>query len=154
MEAKEILKHLNCNMDKDYKNEIEEAAHLAHLLASNYIEVVIITLGSDGLLIASRREANEQFLSNESHSHNTVHVRYYPVNKLLNVTSVVGAGDCLASGLIAGMLSGYSEEVCVNIGFKCAEVALKTPSAIPNKFFDGTFNNWTTEKALYETMCF
>ncbi|KAJ8929068.1 hypothetical protein NQ314_018266 [Rhamnusium bicolor] len=147
-ELKHIASFLNISTNNVFCNNIEEAAIISKRLV-NYVENVIVTLGSSGALIARKGLATESFLDNARN--NKVYVRHYPANKIDNFVNVSGAGDCLASGIIAAILSGLSEEQCISVGFAAARSALYSQSAIPKEIFDKTHSAWTTP-ALFKTI--
>lgn len=45
--------------------------------------------------------------------------------------SVSGCGDCLAAGIITGILRGLGEESCVNIGLEAAAISLESLETVP-----------------------
>lgn len=85
-------------------------------LLNKGVKWVIITLGPEGVLIASREngEDNIEFLSSIS----TV------------VTDTVGAGDALTSGSVCGLIHGLSFRDSVKRGILCATLTLQTPLAV------------------------
>ncbi|KAJ8916165.1 hypothetical protein NQ315_016304 [Exocentrus adspersus] len=137
------------NKPISYKsNTVEEAAYLAKQLAG-YIENVIVTLGSSGVLVARKALAIDPFLNYQQTKE--VHLRHYPCTVVKDFVNVSGAGDCLASGIIAGVLRGLPETQCLSIGFTAAETALYTQSAVPDKIFEQGHQCWNTS-AKFETL--
>jgi len=45
----------------------------------------------------------------------TVSAKHYPVQKMEEVVSVVGAGDCLAGAFIASLLRGLGQAFTLNL---------------------------------------
>lgn len=133
-ELEAISRFLNCSTPSTFSpgNQIEYAAFLAQLLARD-ISNVLVTMGPKGILIAHKE--NDKNIS----------LRHYPAQKLDNIVNVSGAGDCLASGYIAAVLSNCKESVCVSVGFAAALKALQSHSPVPKRFFDKTHPAWRTE---------
>lgn len=118
-------------------------------LADN-IQNIIITLGSDGILIVRRGLASDYF--NEPYNKNVqVSIRHYPTNEIKDFVNVNGAGDCFASGFIAGMIAKQPEEICVAIGFASAKTALYSSAAVPREIFQRNHAAWKTP-AFYKTL--
>ena len=46
--------------------------------------------------------------------------------------SVSGCGDCLAAGIIVGILDGLDEANCILFGLKAAAISLKSFEAVPS----------------------
>jgi pseudouridylate synthase / pseudouridine kinase len=99
---------------------LEHTKELATMMTTK-VEKCIVTLGSLGVLIATGSTGTH-------HLYLTT-----PVKELVNVS---GAGDSFVSGFITALLKGYPEEVCVAMGFKAANRALLSKSAVPAKYFD------------------
>lgn len=110
-----------------------------------YIPNIIVTLSELGLLIARKNVASDPLIS-ANETCNNIQVRLYPVEKLTNIANVSGAGDCFASGMIWGMLQGYSEEKCVSVGFAAARASLFCTVAVPHNLLENCheFLNTTT----------
>lgn len=105
-----------------------------------YIDNVIVTLGSKGILIARKALATDTFL--HKNSNNEVHIRHYPTCEVTNLVNVSGAGDCFASGFITALTSNKSEEICVSVGFAAAILALQSECAVPEAIFDKSHECW------------
>lgn len=103
-------------------------------------------MGSAGLLVVRRNSAEEPLLSTKNTM--DVQVRHYRAPDVENLVNVSGAGDCLAAGIIAAMLRGYSEEKSIAVGLDAASAALRTGSAVPSVF---NVINWG-KSAYYTTM--
>uniref|UniRef100_A0A1B6M7Z3 Carbohydrate kinase PfkB domain-containing protein n=1 Tax=Graphocephala atropunctata TaxID=36148 RepID=A0A1B6M7Z3_9HEMI len=101
---------------------IEEIASMATPLAE-HIQTVIVTLGARGVLMVGRLEPSAP-----------VTARYYASTRLDQVTSVSGAGDCLAAGVVSGLLAGMDEPRCVSAGLAAAHDSLQCYSAVPPQF--------------------
>lgn len=103
-------------------------------------------MGAAGLLVARRNSAEEPLLSDRKTK--DVQVRHYCAPDVLELVNVSGAGDCLAAGIIASMLQGYSEETSIAVGLDSARAALRSLSAVPKVFND---INWG-KPAYYTTI--
>ncbi|XP_063224760.1 uncharacterized protein LOC134532271 [Bacillus rossius redtenbacheri] len=128
----------SCN--RDYL--LEEACALSVALAK-HIAVVIVTLGKLGLVVARRGDARDVLMQEGGRMRGRgddalapVSARVYSVPEARDVVSVSGAGDCLAAGFIAGVLSRLSEEQCVAVGVCAARLSLRSASAVPARLFD------------------
>lgn len=86
------------------------------------------------------------FDCNTENDYKPIEVRYYSVKKVNDLINVSGAGDCLASGIITGMLAGLNEMRCVSIGFAAAQAALYSESAVPKVLFDKSHSSWLQER--------
>lgn len=143
------MRHI-CDYLKIYTTNTDKillAADLAEKLVE-HIDVVIVTLGDDGLIVARKGEAEDQLLNNKKQK---VGVRFYPVEKIENVVNVSGAGDSLASGIIAAFLDGKSEDECVSVGFEAARTALFSKSTVATSLFGKEHPCWE-QKAAYQTI--
>lgn len=80
---------------------------------------VIITLGSRGVLLASKKEGAE--------------FRHFPADIVLEAKSSNGAGDTLAGAFIHALLKGGTEIDAVRFGMEAALLSLDAEQAIPPK---------------------
>lgn len=140
-ELRHITTFLEIPKYASVSSTIDDAAYLAKELV-NWIENVIVTLGPSGVLVARRGSADDSFLKYQQTSE--VHVRYYPCNVIKDFINVSGAGDCLASGIIAGALRGLAETQCLSVGFAAARLALYSQSAVPEEIFRENHPSWTS----------
>ncbi|KAL3282102.1 hypothetical protein HHI36_005300 [Cryptolaemus montrouzieri] len=126
---------------------IEEISEVAKSLA-NYIDNVIVTLGSNGILIARRADASQPFLlaSNEK----DVRIRHYPAEIIENIVNVSGAGDCFASGLIMSMLEGKPEDICISVGLSAARQSLQSSFTVAKNMFDQNHSCWKSHARYIE----
>lgn len=154
LELREIANYFDC-LTTASCDTVQEIAKTARNV-SDYIDNIIVTMGSAGLLVIRRNNADEPLLlpycksNNDDHGNKNkeIQVRHYCAPDVLNLVNVSGAGDCLAAGIIASMLRGYSEEKSIGVGFDAARAALKSESAVPNDFND---INWG-KPAYYTTI--
>ncbi|XP_073982867.1 uncharacterized protein isoform X2 [Rhodnius prolixus] len=119
--------------DTDINTLIKLLAHLTIPLAE-YIPVIMITLGRNGILMISRVKHDEAIKDNFQSQSKEIFVRYYPAAPQEKLINAVGAGDCAAAGFISGILQGFTEPECVSLGIRAAKQALKSNTAIPQKF--------------------
>lgn len=131
MELKEIASFLGVITTTEAFDTVQEAAKIARKLA-DYVDNIIVTMGAAGLLVVRRNAAKDPLLSDKKSK--DVQVRHYCAPDVLDLVNVSGAGDCLAAGIIASMLQGYSEEKSIAIGLDAARAALRSLSAVPKKF--------------------
>ncbi|XP_057332372.1 uncharacterized protein LOC130672097 [Microplitis mediator] len=121
--------------------DINEIKELTEKLAE-YIPVVFTTMGSKGLFVARNSEQNElhdlldlqRSISNQCQ----VKSKFYPSLMKLDKReltrkkfSVSGCGDCLAAGIITGMLKQMDDESCVTLGLQAAAVSLQSLESVP-----------------------
>lgn len=86
-------------------------AHARKVSAGSRLEIILVTLGAHGVLVASKEG-----------SHRT-RVPALPVDPKL-VKSVVGAGDSFMGGYIYGLYHGKSVDECVEYGQRCAVASM------------------------------
>ncbi|CAH0557132.1 unnamed protein product [Brassicogethes aeneus] len=139
-ELKFICSYFNITAKNEFC-KMRQAASLAEKIV-NYVDNVFVTLGSDGLIVSRKGAAKESFPMKNNEQ--IIQVRHYPANTVENIVNVSGAGDNLASGLIAGILCGLSEEISISIGMEAAKTALKSESAVSQKIFDKYHFCWNT----------
>ncbi|KAK0180274.1 hypothetical protein PV327_005935 [Microctonus hyperodae] len=123
---------------------VDEIIDVSKQLAE-YIPVVFTTMGPEGLLVTRKGNATDVFYNftnnssyevNNSMACNEIESRIYP--PLLNIDdninkgySVSGCGDCLAAGIISGMLKGYDELSSVSLGLRAAAISLQSFETTP-----------------------
>lgn len=145
-ELRQIATHLQIVSKKHYKNKFDEVGEICCKLVE-YVDNIIVTLGVDGVIIARRGKATDSLLSVKQ---DKLEIRHYIGDKERKVVSVSGAGDNLASGIIAGMLEGLSEEESVSVGLHAAECAIASPFPVP-ELFGKNHSAWRS-KAKYKTI--
>lgn len=133
---------------------IQEVVKLSQFV-NNYVENVIVTLGSLGVIITNNCSPTSFFDDTVNYQDKTKQgksqSRYYRARFIENVVNVSGAGDSFVSGFITAMLKGKSEEICVSVGLEAAYKSLLSDSAVPDCYFDETHSCWT-KKAHYENV--
>lgn len=113
---------------------------------TKHIDNIIVTLGSNGVLM-TRKFTTENFcFFNESDyiapGQTDLQHRYYNVEKMTNIVNVSGAGDSFNSGFIAAMINGSSEDICISVGMESAKVAIKSIGPVPDFYFDKNHRCW------------
>nr|CAD7259451.1 unnamed protein product [Timema shepardi] len=107
-----IYANASLSVEKNEGDQIlEEASKLAVSLVK-HIQVLIVTLGKLGVMVVRRGLADEPLLSSPTQMKSettAIYARVYSVPHLHSVVSVSGAGDCLAAGIMAAMLSEVIE---------------------------------------------
>ncbi|KAK9512827.1 hypothetical protein O3M35_001157 [Rhynocoris fuscipes] len=122
--------------DIDYSDTnilLKQLSYLAAPLAE-HIPLIMVTMGKRGLMMVSRSKADEVVIDNVRKSKSEIFMRHYPSKRLTNIVNSVGAGDSTAAGFISGMLQGFTETQCVNLGLRAAVEVLYTNMAVPKKF--------------------
>lgn len=95
---------------ENFKQDVEQSINL---LIDSGIQVVIVTMGEDGVKIGTKQT---KFSSQIIH--------FYPEKaKIVNVN---GAGDSLASGFIFGLLSGLSIRKSILLGIHAARLTIES----------------------------
>lgn len=148
-ELKEIARSLKIDCNGNSQNPINEAAKVGIKLAK-YIDNIIVTLGSDGIVIIRRGLANDNF-TKTGVKNAEISARHYPAQEIKDFINVSGAGDCFASGFIAGMIAQEPEDICVSIGFASAKTALYSSAAVPKEIFQKNHKAWKTH-AFFKTL--
>ena len=126
-----------------------------------HIPVVILTLGKEGVVLALRHREmlfSTQLLAqlsgdprNKSALIPDQFVTYhFPAVPVSNVTSVSGAGDCLAGTVISGLVEGMSLEVAISSGILAASLSLQSKDTVPDTLTSQVFNKIRHTAALVE----
>lgn len=89
--------------------------------------------------MARKAPSNEPFYdeTNKLIENSSVQSRIYPTtfnnNEIFDrIVSVSGSGDCLAAGMICGILRGLDEQSCVSLALKAAALSLKSHKTVPS----------------------
>lgn len=124
---------------------------------AEYIDNVVVTLGSNGTLITRKSSSNDlRFFDLELRyikpleDYNIQH-RFYTAKKLEKISNVSGAGDSFNSGMIYAMIGSYCEDICVSVGMESATAALNSTSAVPCRYFGKNHECWRNA-ATYKTL--
>lgn len=164
-ELNAIAQHFGCEplmkTDEDVENAFKEPHFIqkikqASAKIAEHIDNVIVTLGSNGILMTRKFTPGNFCYFNEKLDYiaadtiDTQH-RLYNVEKIANIVNVSGAGDSFNSGFIAAMINGAREEICVSVAKESAKVALKSIGPVPTTYFDKSHKCWHNP-ALYKTI--
>uniref|UniRef100_M3XK43 Zgc:136858 n=2 Tax=Latimeria chalumnae TaxID=7897 RepID=M3XK43_LATCH len=106
-----------------------------------YLQCVVVTLGSHGVLLCGRNNGGSisfQLGGKTQNSKGEPCAVHYPAVPVLqeDILNVSGAGDCLAAGMIAGMLAGQETDTCVRMGLLAAYLSLRSHDSVPMKIND------------------
>lgn len=137
-------------------NFIKRLANISKHL-TKYIDNIIVTLGSNGILITRKFTPNDMKFFNDNHQYienvngSEIQHRFYHVEKLTNIVNVSGAGDSFNVGFITAMINGHSENICASVGKECSKSALNSKSAVPSYYFDQNHHSWY-QPSLFKTI--
>lgn len=129
---------------------LTEVKQLAEFM-SNKVDNLIITLGSLGVVVA-RHNPDIAFFKDYKYieKNSDFQLRYYPSTPIPDIVNVSGAGDSFSSGLIAGMLDGLPESVCISIGLEAANRALMSKNAVADIYFNRKHECWVTKSPFQQ----
>ncbi|CAH2099884.1 unnamed protein product [Euphydryas editha] len=142
MELRAMANYLKPNNNISKSNNLEEIINLSKIVL-NFIDVLIVTRGSAGVVTIKAMEENTISSSNTK----KIEVRQYVSEVLNTVENVSGAGDCFFSGFINGHLLGLQECESIGAGFSAAKDALLSKKTVPDTFKK---NNYET-KVIYNS---
>ena len=98
----------------------------------NVIQVVIVTLGKHGVLIARNGSPDDPLpLTNSAQNANKKSFKHYPVPNIINAKSVSGAGDCFVAAFIKSVLEMRTQDEAVSSGMQAASISLQAFDAVP-----------------------
>lgn len=113
--------------------------------------------GSLGVVVGRFNNAKSPFFDTEGNLNpekGTYQLRYYHSEPVQGVVNVSGAGDSFSSGIIAAMLRGLPEDVCISVGFEAATQALHSKNAVAEFYFDSKHGCWNTAAPYQEMKLF
>jgi len=124
-----IKEDLSAMKDLKYLSDIS-----VRLMETFGFDLILLTLGIDGVLLTRKGLPTEPlpFKTKETFDIDRVHSVHYATTPVKNVVSVSGAGDCLISAFMTGLLQGYAQEQCISIGIQAARSSCKIGPAIPD----------------------
>lgn len=143
-------------MFENKPNFIERVRDTSEKIAA-LVDNVIVTLGSNGILITRKNSSSDlrffdlELRYNKPLKNVEIQHRFYAARKLRNYTNVSGAGDSFNSGMIFAMISSSCEDICVSVGMECAKAALNSTSAVPYCYFTKSHECWSNA-ATYQTL--
>ncbi|XP_038052596.1 pseudouridine-metabolizing bifunctional protein C1861.05-like [Patiria miniata] len=130
LDSKQAAEYPGClTLHEKMKKSIELSQQLLH-----HIYCVVVTLGADGVLVCRNAEANQPFLVGSTTVKETTSKRsavHYPACTTENMASVSGAGDCLAGGMIAGIVHGVPANECILSGMLAARASIQSYLTVP-----------------------
>ena len=121
----------------DLKTSLHSVIDLCQDLLRS-IEVMIVTLGADGVVIVRRGSAGDPLpLENDPSAKSAgefvVSAVHYPVVPAESVVSVSGAGDCFTSGFVTSLLTDgeRSQARAVSAGIQSSAESLRSKLSVP-----------------------
>ncbi|XP_041474979.1 pseudouridine-metabolizing bifunctional protein C1861.05-like isoform X1 [Lytechinus variegatus] len=127
---------INFQDDQSFTDKVRECLQLSRVLL-RHIYCLFITLGEDGILICRNAEPDQNFVISKQglqdiEMDGMFSAMHYTVSSNIGqITSVSGAGDCLAAASIANMLRGNDPDVCLRAGLLAAQHSLQSHHAVP-----------------------
>jgi len=106
------------------------------LLSKPNLRALMVSLGEHGFVIvrrAKRGSENEPLLAQVPQTLDPVVGLHFapPATGNSNIVSVSGAGDCLASGFLYGVVSGLSINACAALANATAAASLQSIATVP-----------------------
>jgi len=106
------------------------------LLSEPNLRALMVSLGEHGFVIvrrAKRGSENEPLLAQVPQTLDPVVGLHFapPATGNSNIVSVSGAGDCLASGFLYGVVSGLSINACAALANATAAASLQSIATVP-----------------------
>ncbi|KAL4705043.1 hypothetical protein ACJJTC_009831 [Scirpophaga incertulas] len=101
------------------------------------INFLIVTMGSKGVITVRKTNDNTH-----------LDARLYPVNPVVKINNVSGAGDCFSSGFVNGILEGQTQSQCISMGFAAAKCALLAKVTVPNNLKEFVVKENMSHKSL------
>lgn len=103
-------KELSQLVGKPLKNEDEQLSAAESIVRDYEIEIVVVSLGPDGAILATRDGATK-----------------LPSPRIDKKESAVGAGDSMVAGIVYSLVRSEGIENAVRYGLACGSAALMTP---------------------------
>ncbi|XP_033120671.1 pseudouridine-metabolizing bifunctional protein C1861.05-like [Anneissia japonica] len=142
--------------DMSLTDIIRECHHLCSVLISHGLHCIILTLGPDGILVCRNTEPEDMFpcsyvTRRDESAMSMASLLHYPACSEVHlpgeVVSVSGAGDCLASGVMAGILQGHEPDICIKGGLLAANHSIRSLKTVPDSIRSQDFSvesikNW------------
>ncbi|KAI3753245.1 hypothetical protein L2E82_25291 [Cichorium intybus] len=118
------------------------------ILLEKGIKVVILTLGSKGVLLCSKKQFNFQHptIPNNKKLEETINLAcppdrfsrggivHFPAVSRAAVVRLTGAGDCLVGGAVASVCAGLDLMQSVAVGIATAKAAVEVETNVPVEF--------------------
>ena len=136
----------------DYQTSVKLCTDLLR-----HIPVVILTLGKEGVVLALRHRDmlhSTQLLAQLSRDTRDKSALipeqfityHYPAVPVSNVTSVSGAGDCLAGTVISGLVEGVCLEAAISSGILAASLSLQSKDTVPDSLTSHVLTQVTSQE--------
>jgi len=118
------------------RNSSEGPTPTPSLLSKPNLRALMVSLGEHGFVIvrrAKRGSENEPLLAQVPQTLDPVVGLHFapPATGNSNIVSVSGAGDCLASGFLYGVVSGLSINACAALANATAAASLQSIATVP-----------------------
>ncbi|XP_033640201.1 pseudouridine-metabolizing bifunctional protein C1861.05-like [Asterias rubens] len=114
--------------------QVEICIELCELLLQ-HMYCVVVTLGQHGILVCRNAQPEEPFLiassTPQERTASKMSVVHYPACNADHITSVSGAGDCLAGAMIARILQQSTPDDCIKSGLLAALCSTQTYLTVP-----------------------
>ncbi|KAH0548785.1 hypothetical protein KQX54_002333 [Cotesia glomerata] len=146
-----LIKSKIRNFNEDHV-DVNEVKELTERLVE-YIPAVITTVGYRGLLVARKFSDQDQLYNlldlQKTHPSNQSKIQSKLYPPLVQITqeqlkqnkfSVSGCGDCLAGGIITGMLKQLNDESCIYLGLQAAATSLQSLETVPTAALNQLIN--------------
>lgn len=123
--------------DQSFTDKLRECLQLSRVLL-RHVYCLFITLGEEGILVCRNAEPEQRFAISKQglkdiEIDGMFSAVHYPVSSAIDrITSVSGAGDCLAAASIANMLRGHDPDFCLGSGLLAAQRSLQSHHAVPS----------------------
>jgi len=116
---------------------MEASGHSSNLYSKPCLHALMVTMGKHGFVIVRKNmngKADEPLLLQTSQSTDPVVGLHFgpPSTDTSGIISVSGAGDCLASGFLFGVVSGLGVNACAALANACAALSLQSVSTVPS----------------------
>ncbi|KAK9056750.1 hypothetical protein SSX86_024113 [Deinandra increscens subsp. villosa] len=102
------------------------------VLLENGIRVIILTLGSNGVLLCSKRRFLTLNISRQKEP--TRKVKLAKTAESVSVVRLTGAGDCLVGGAVASICAGLNVMQSVAVGIAAAKGAVEVETNVPGGY--------------------
>ncbi|XP_078333760.1 uncharacterized protein LOC111122585 [Crassostrea virginica] len=163
-ELRSMYKFLTGGLDSEYhgtgcSDDVPVSTMLAECVlmcrvVTLHIPTVLVTLGKHGLALCQRHVGGtpEKGIALKDGSY--LIVDWYPVPKEwepAKIISVSGAGDCLTSAVISGIIRGHALDLGIKQGLLAAQFSLTSHHAVPPSFSQKQLE--LTEEMIKEGSC-
>ncbi|XP_062611598.1 uncharacterized protein LOC134273423 isoform X1 [Saccostrea cucullata] len=120
--------------DQPLNSVLMECVLLSKVIAL-HIPTVVVTLGKHGMALCQRHKTKKPDQSIILRDGSYLTVDWYPAvpkgQEPHKIVSVSGAGDCLISAIISGMIRGHDLDLSIKKGLQAAQLSLQSHHAVP-----------------------